>query len=512
MSNQRIQLNLANYTHDKYRNLIDIACPDKFKSLAHIHIIDGFLLTCSLNQTDIETNSNKYVIIQLLKNDKTSAFFLIWRSGRTGSENTRGIKCFLDETQAVNAFNTMFFDKTGTTWEQRGQDSIAGKYGYVEMMIDHETEAYIRGDANANANDNSSNIISALDAKVSMLVDMIFDLQIFEEVMAQFKIDTSKAPLGKISQIQINKAYAILSQIQQQIKETETENENETEKTKKFTQLSSAFYTLIPTSNGNQRLPVLSTTEDIQTKSDLLDSISNMTHLSNNSFNMNSDTANLMPKYLSLKCEIKPLIDPNRTRLIHDYFNNTKGATHSHRKFKIGEIYEINREGEAERFQSVSSTIGNRQLLFHGSRLTNISGILSKGILIAPPEAPISGYMFGKGIYTANSCTKSLGYMHTNANRQGIMLLCEIALGKCCIRKQSHHVNDLPNQHYQSTWGLGRQTTDGSEKKTIDDGLTVPMGRLIPSNFSGVSLEYDEFIVYDIRQCRIRYAVMIELA
>ena len=35
----------------------------------------------------------------------------------------------------------------------------------------------------------------------------------------------------------------------------------------------------------------------------------------------------------------------------------------------------------------------NRMLLWHGSRLTNWVGILSQGLRIAPPEAPVTGYM-----------------------------------------------------------------------------------------------------------------------
>lgn len=38
------------------------------------------------------------------------------------------------------------------------------------------------------------------------------------------------------------------------------------------------------------------------------------------------------------------------------------------------------------------------QLLWHGSRLSNIVGILSQGLRIAPPEAPVNGYNFGKGV------------------------------------------------------------------------------------------------------------------
>ena len=29
-------------------------------------------------------------------------------------------------------------------------------------------------------------------------------------------------------------------------------------------------------------------------------------------------------------------------------------------------------------------------------------GILSQGLRIAPPEAPVTGYMFGKGVYFAD--------------------------------------------------------------------------------------------------------------
>ena len=41
--------------------------------------------------------------------------------------------------------------------------------------------------------------------------------------------------------------------------------------------------------------------------------------------------------------------------------------------------------------------------------------------------------------------------------------------------------------------------------------LVLPSGRGIPSGVNS-SLQYDEFIVYDIRQIRIRYLVMFDFA
>lgn len=52
------------------------------------------------------------------------------------------------------------------------------------------------------------------------------------------------------------------------------------------------------------------------------------------------------------------------------------------------------------------------------------------GLRIAPPEAPVTGYMFGKGIYFADMVSKSANYCCTNKNNPvGLMLLCEVALG-----------------------------------------------------------------------------------
>ena len=55
------------------------------------------------------------------------------------------------------------------------------------------------------------------------------------------------------------------------------------------------------------------------------------------------------------------------------------------------------------KFHSASyNTLHNRMLLWHGSRISNFAGILSQGLRIAPPEAPVTGYMFGKGVYFAD--------------------------------------------------------------------------------------------------------------
>lgn len=79
--------------------------------------------------------------------------------------------------------------------------------------------------------------------------------------------------------------------------------------------------------------------------------------------------------------------------MLESYVKNTHASTHSSYSLDVLEIYELEKGLDKTRFKK---DIGNRRLLWHGSRLTNFVGILSQGLRIAPPEAPSTGYMFGK--------------------------------------------------------------------------------------------------------------------
>lgn len=56
-------------------------------------------------------------------------------------------------------------------------------------------------------------------------------------------------------------------------------------------------------------------------------------------------------------------------------------------------IFKIGRQGERQRFRPFEE-LHNRQLLWHGSRATNYAGIMSQGLRIAPPEAPVVSSLF----------------------------------------------------------------------------------------------------------------------
>ncbi|CAF5060509.1 unnamed protein product, partial [Rotaria sp. Silwood1] len=93
--------------------------------------------------------------------------------------------------------------------------------------------------------------------------------------------------------------------------------------------------------------------------------------------------------YKKLKCIIES-IDKNAEEFkrIEQYMINTHTSTHNTYTLKLKELFKIIREGEDDRFRKWEK-IENHQLLWHGSRTTNFAGILSQGLRIAPPEAPM---------------------------------------------------------------------------------------------------------------------------
>lgn len=99
-----------------------------------------------------------------------------------------------------------------------------------------------------------------------------------------------------------------------------------------------------------------------------------------------------------LNCDMQVLDkESEEFQQLSAYISNTHSKEHAEYKLEVEDIFKIKRNGEHEKYEKYKHA-DNRKLLFHGSRITNYASILSKGLKIAPKEAPSSGYMFGKVI------------------------------------------------------------------------------------------------------------------
>ncbi|GCB75382.1 hypothetical protein scyTo_0019002, partial [Scyliorhinus torazame] len=348
----------------------------------------------------------------------------------------------------------------------------------------------------------SSSTKSKLDKAVQDFIKTIFDVESMKKAMVEFEIDLEKMPLGKLSKRQIQSAYAILSEVQQVVANNGTESQ--------VLDLSNRFYTLIPHDFGMKKPPLLNSEEYIQAKVQMLDSLLDIEVAYSLLKGGKEDDAKnpIDVNYEKLHTDIKVLDgQTDEAKIIRDYVKNTHAATHNQYDLEVMEIFKIKREGEEQRFGPFSE-LHNRQLLWHGSRITNFAGILSQGLRIAPPEAPVTGYMFGKGVYFADMVSKSANYCHTSqAEPVGLILLAEVALGNMHELKRANHITKLPKGKH-SVKGVGKTAPDPGATIKMD-GVDVPLGKGVQTPVTDSSLLYNEYIVYDVAQVNMKYLLKL---
>ncbi|CAD5118229.1 DgyrCDS6951 [Dimorphilus gyrociliatus] len=449
-----------------------------------------------LNQTNVNHNNNKFYIIQLLKQKSASSYCVWTRWGRVGVKGQTNLaRSSLDG--AKKTFEKKFYDKTRNQWSSRKSFvKIQGKYDLVH--IDYSTDTAKPEVANPKPGIKTEIRESSLDKPVQDLIKLISDVKAMEAAVVELKYDAEKAPLGKLTPNQIKAGFAALKSVVECI-----EGKSKTS----LVDACSNFYTKIPHNFGMKRPPLISTMQEVKTKLQLLETLGDIEIAMNVLKNVDEGENPIDSHYKSLRCDLKLIKqESNEFKIINEYMQNTHAKTHRQYDLEIKEIFEVERDGE----DKVYNDVGNKMLLWHGSRLTNWVGILSKGLRIAPPEAPVTGYMFGKGVYFADMSSKSANYCFANkVNSTGLLLLCEVALGETCKKfAADYNASNLP-KGMSSTHGVGRTAPDPKVVKKLND-VIVPCGKGVDNPLIGstkTSLMYNEYIVYDVQQIRMKYLI-----
>ena len=456
-----------------------------------------------LNQTNVGSNNNKYYLLQLLQN-KSGSFHTWYRWGRIGYSNSHQNKLstYSNVEAAKKDFRKKFSDKTKNVWPCEFEDfcKFSGKYDLIKLDYStKEDEVEVDG-----APVKQEAVESKLDPRLLSLMELISNVKAMETAVMEMNYDVKKSPLGKLSKEQIKSGYEALTIIEECIKSGQPNS-------KKSKDACSMFYTRIPHSFGFSTPPMICTLEQVKLKIELLDTLIDIEAAVKAIKEGTKDTVHKTDSfYQNLKIEMKPLEkDSDLFKMLSTYLHNTHGKTHAHYTLEVEDIFELNKEGEEERFKD----LGNKQLLWHGSRLTNWGGIFSQGLRIAPPEAPVTGYMFGKGVYFADMASKSANYCFTSRQQPtGILLLAEVSLGEEReLLSSDCYVNRLPPGKH-STKGMGMNGPDPAQTKTLAD-VKVPMGTAVNTgitNPGGYTLQYNEYIVYDVAQIKMKYALRVK--
>ncbi|XP_073951356.1 poly-(ADP-ribose) polymerase [Choristoneura fumiferana] len=470
--------------------------PDSgLEDVAHVYKDwSGKKYTTVLGKTDVVAQKNSYYKLQVLEADDKKKYWLFRAWGRIGTTIGKNkLEDFRDVEYAVLHFEELFTEKTQNDWSQKKYIKYPDAYYPIE--VDYE-------DNTATA-DLKTDVDCKLPMPVQKLVMQIFDINVMKKTLLEFELDTEKMPLGKLSKKQIKAGYQVLSDLLNHLTKEQTSQN-------KIVDATNRFYTLVPHNFGVDNPPLLDNVEAIKSKIEMLD---NLLEIEIAYSLLKSDsgdsTSPIEAHYLKLKAEIIPVDKASpEFQMILKYTTNTHAATHSNYKLNIQQVFKVVRDGEEKRYKPFKK-LHNRRLLWHGSRVTNFAGILSQGLRIAPPEAPVTGYMFGKGIYFADMVSKSANYCNTNpSNPNGVMMLCEVALGEMKECTAASYIEKLPAGKH-STWGVGRTQPDPAQTLTLDCGTVVPLGTPV-ANPINTALLYNEFIVYDVAQVNVKYLLQME--
>lgn len=479
-------------------HLIDANCKHNTGTLVESN---GVVYNCTLNQTDIKLNSNKFYIMQVIKSGNNYVVFI--RYGRIGEVGTISHKDHSSEYGAIQFFEKQFKTKTGNNWSDK--DNFVkknGKYFLTEIEC-----ADVESDSDSETGSDTSSE-EQLDARTIEFLKLISNTTYMNNTLVQLEFDTEKMPLGKISQGQIDKAYAILDEINKNLDDDDLVN-----------QLSSDFYTLIPYACGRRSPPLIEDKKIIGKFVNLLNELSQIIYGSVEVTKLKKNKNNMVKLYESLKSDIVPLDKSDEMyKILTSYVTKSKAPTHAF-NYKIMDIFEVERNGERKLYDKFTAKkkIDNKMLLFHGTRVSNTISIFQNGLMCDLSKlginVHITGKMFGLGIYTASSVSKSIQYCaYTSSDNIALIFVTEVALGKMLKKKSADSsltAKTLPTG-YNSTHGLGQSSY--MDFTQLADGVLVPNGKLqtIKDNKNSALL-YDEFIVYHDEQVTLRYVIQLKI-
>jgi poly [ADP-ribose] polymerase 2/3/4 len=436
-----------------------------------------------LNQASVEENTNKFYILQMLEDIDSHDIFVYFRWGRIGVRGQDSLIPFGRNIGAAMAeFDSKFNDK-----------AVEGRYEELDIIYGDEVSPEEQEQALLESLKNCK-----VTHKVGELITFIFSLKMMNTQIQEIGFDAKKTPLGKLSNANVKTGYTILKNI---LKEIETASSDWKQKVASF---SNKFFTFIPHDVGFKDMSkeILDSEEKVHKKLEFLESVSNM-KIAQSVIDQDKDSGIITVDkyYKGLKNDIKELAPESvEYKTIEKYLKSCLGGGIDI-VFEIQDIYTVNREGEDQKFKP---EVGNRKLLWHGSKMSNFASILSQGLKLPPAEAPSSAYKYGKGVYFTDSASKAAQYCHAKlSGGTGLILLADVALGTPnMLKKPDSNAGTLP-AGFHSVQVPGKHSPDAKNAQVEEQGYTIPMGPL-KANPDGV-VSHNMYVVYNTDQIRARY-------
>ncbi|CAJ2507129.1 Uu.00g083150.m01.CDS01 [Anthostomella pinea] len=495
----------------------------------YVHIDDDETIwDASLNLSNVSGNNNKFYMVQLLVDDKSDTYYVHTRWGRVGELGQVKTMSFEDIDEAKVEYNKKFKGKTGLEWENRGDEPKPKKYTYVERAYEDEDDA--ENDESDDGSDSCSTAKSGLDIATQRLMELIFNENHFNSVLEEIGYNSDKLPLGKLGKASLQSGFEQLKELASLIKHPSlAKNKYDKDRGEVIEEWTNKYYSTIPHAFGRNRPPLIDNDDLLRKEVAMLDTLTDM-EVANTIMRAHDtkskDAASvnrLDAHFRGLQLKELQALDHKSAEYkeLQTYLIDSSHSSHGLR-YRLQDIFRVERPGEHERFEKSRKTLkdSRRLLLWHGSRTTNYGGILSQGLRIAPPEAPVSGYAFGKGVYLADLSSKSANYCVSSlSGGVGLLMLVEAELSNPMYEIDSGDsgaAEAARKANCVATKGVGR-TGPGKWKDAgcvngALEGVKMPDGKPVDNkSHNGGFLMYNEYISYNVEHLKLRYLFKVAM-
>ncbi len=384
-----------------------------------------------LQVTDIKTNRNKYYAVELHVTDGSYRVFTHY--GRTDDLETnpnagaKESRFFDDEDEAEACYQNIYREKTSASKGYKEVALASSKIGSQKSRgsssgaVDDKTIAKLKHDVSGPA-------VSSLAEPIQALVKMMYaeaTTALTTTVAAKITADGIETPLGILTLGQIEQGDAILAELYVELQKPQADTSN-------VERLSGEFYTAIPHRIGRSRAAIqasiIDTPEAFRTKQDTLQLMKDMLLVSSDGgvlFDAEVDA-----QYKALRCEIRS-VDRASTQWT-ELETYVRMSQVKKKTIKVENIYMIKRPDE---WDAYDGAVGNERQLYHGSRIQNWVGLLSRGILMPKLVVSMGGSRtdegwLGNGIYFGDASCTSAAYTTPSTGGTRLMALARVALGR----------------------------------------------------------------------------------
>lgn len=416
-----------------------------------------------LQVTDIKTNRNKYYAIELHIAGSQHRVFTHY--GRTDDLETnpdagaKECRFFEDASAAGACYDQIYREKTGKTKGYKEVSLASSKIGSQKSRgtsvgtVDAKTTAKA-SKATDVARPSAGPAGSKLSQRVQDIVSYVYSEAtgaLTTTIAAKITANGIETPLGVLTIGQIESGETILQKAYDLFKTGKAKHAD-------LERLSGEFYTAIPHRIGRTRAAVagavIESLEAFEQKQETLQLMKDMLSVNGDGHQSVLFDAQVDSQYEALRCNLVGL-EPGTSdfKELEDYTLRSQVKSKS---IKVKNIYKLQRPEEALAFDG---KVGNERMLFHGSRIKNWVGLLSRGILL--PKIVVSlgvnrtdaGWL-GSGLYFASAACAATYYTTPGNKGTRLMAIARVGLGKMKDYSRITYGLDVPPAGFDSCHGV----------------------------------------------------------